>query len=100
MNQRIVSSTCTQLTATSHTIYSGSIDCAVQVSLKSLTKNYKRSRKWNFSKKYFQTVRNEGFAALYKGFIPTWVRMVKTFELLDLMHVIITIFLFSRVLGT
>ena len=22
-----------------------------------------------------QTVRNEGFLALYKGFIPTWVRM-------------------------
>lgn len=32
-------------------LYSGSVDCAVQ------------------------TVRNEGFLALYKGFIPTWVRM-------------------------
>ncbi|XP_058063081.1 mitochondrial uncoupling protein Bmcp [Anopheles bellator] len=31
--------------------YTGSVDCAVQ------------------------TVRNEGFRALYKGFIPTWVRM-------------------------
>jgi len=35
----------------SHRLYKGSIDCAIQ------------------------TVRNEGFAALYKGFIPTWVRM-------------------------
>jgi solute carrier family 25 (mitochondrial carrier), member 14/30 len=32
-------------------LYSGSIDCAVQ------------------------TVKNEGLAALYKGFIPTWFRM-------------------------
>lgn len=32
-------------------IYTGSLDCAIQ------------------------TVRNEGFRALYKGFIPTWVRM-------------------------
>lgn len=32
-------------------IYNGSIDCAVQ------------------------TVRNEGFRALYKGFIPTYLRM-------------------------
>lgn len=34
-----------------HKIYSGSFDCAVQ------------------------TVRNEGFRALYKGFIPAWLRM-------------------------
>lgn len=34
-----------------HTIYTGSLDCAIQ------------------------TVRNEGFRALYKGFVPTWVRM-------------------------
>lgn len=32
-------------------LYKGSIDCGIQ------------------------TVRNEGFLALYKGFIPTWVRM-------------------------
>lgn len=32
-------------------LYSGSLDCAVQ------------------------TIRNEGLFALYKGFIPTWVRM-------------------------
>lgn len=31
--------------------YTGTFDCAIQ------------------------TVRNEGFRALYKGFIPTWVRM-------------------------
>lgn len=35
----------------SHKIYTGSLDCAIQ------------------------TVRNEGFRALYKGFVPTWVRM-------------------------
>lgn len=52
MNQKILSSAGgNQLAAASHTIYSGSVDCAVR------------------------TVRNEGFAALYKGFIPTWVRM-------------------------
>lgn len=32
-------------------LYKGSVDCGIQ------------------------TVRNEGFAALYKGFIPTWFRM-------------------------
>lgn len=32
-------------------IYNGSIDCGIQ------------------------TVRNEGFRALYKGFIPAWLRM-------------------------
>lgn len=35
----------------SRALYKGSIDC------------------------FIQTVRNEGFRALYKGFIPTWVRM-------------------------
>ncbi|KAL1389274.1 hypothetical protein pipiens_012506 [Culex pipiens pipiens] len=34
-----------------HKFYTGSLDCAIQ------------------------TVRNEGFRALYKGFVPTWVRM-------------------------
>lgn len=32
-------------------LYKGSLDCGIQ------------------------TVRNEGFSALYKGFIPTWFRM-------------------------
>ncbi|KAK9510834.1 hypothetical protein O3M35_005534 [Rhynocoris fuscipes] len=36
---------------TSDNIYRGSIDC------------------------FLQTVKNEGFLALYKGFVPTWVRM-------------------------
>ncbi|XP_034483433.1 mitochondrial uncoupling protein Bmcp [Drosophila innubila] len=38
-------------TASAQKLYSGSLDCAVQ------------------------TIRNEGILALYKGFIPTWVRM-------------------------
>ncbi|KAL7734857.1 hypothetical protein ACLKA6_011136 [Drosophila palustris] len=38
-------------TASAQKFYSGSLDCAVQ------------------------TIRNEGILALYKGFIPTWVRM-------------------------
>ncbi|XP_060657583.1 mitochondrial uncoupling protein Bmcp [Drosophila nasuta] len=37
--------------ASAQRLYSGSLDCAVQ------------------------TIRNEGLLALYKGFIPTWVRM-------------------------
>ncbi|KAH8261624.1 hypothetical protein KR044_012348 [Drosophila immigrans] len=37
--------------ASAQRLYSGSLDCAVQ------------------------TIRNEGILALYKGFIPTWVRM-------------------------
>ncbi|XP_013111774.1 mitochondrial uncoupling protein Bmcp [Stomoxys calcitrans] len=52
MNQRhvtIVNGMVT--TAATQKIYTGSIDCALQ------------------------TVRNEGLLALYKGFIPTWVRM-------------------------
>ncbi|XP_015509262.1 mitochondrial uncoupling protein Bmcp [Neodiprion pinetum] len=48
MNQRRVRLACGGLSAS---IYSGSIDCFVQ------------------------TVKNEGFFALYKGFIPTWFRM-------------------------
>lgn len=50
-------------------LYKGSIDCGIQ------------------------TVRNEGFAALYKGFIPTWFRMGPwniiffiTYEQLKQMH--------------
>lgn len=77
MNQRILSSTCNQLTAASHTIYNGSIDCAVRVSWKLLIENREVHISWQHQHHYFsQTVRNEGFAALYKGFIPTWVRMV------------------------
>lgn len=38
-------------TSSSAKIYTGSLDCAIQ------------------------TVRNEGFRALYKGFVPTWFRM-------------------------
>lgn len=55
MNQRQITTagptTTVGLTAGTQRIYSGSFDCAVQ------------------------TVRNEGPRALYKGFIPTWVRM-------------------------
>lgn len=72
MNQRILSSTGNQLTAASHTIYNGSIDCAVQVSFLRKLKVLILKNNQN----HLQTVRNEGFAALYKGFIPTWVRMV------------------------
>ncbi|XP_049295604.1 mitochondrial uncoupling protein Bmcp [Anopheles funestus] len=61
MNQRRVhqlqhsmtpaATTSTTTTTAPRLYYTGSLDCAVQ------------------------TVRNEGFRALYKGFIPTWVRM-------------------------
>lgn len=55
MNQRQITigttTTAGPSAATTTRIYSGSFDCAVQ------------------------TVRNEGPRALYKGFIPTWVRM-------------------------
>ncbi|XP_046808958.1 mitochondrial uncoupling protein Bmcp isoform X2 [Lucilia cuprina] len=52
MNQRHVTVVNGMATAaTSTKIYTGSLDCAIQ------------------------TVRNEGLLALYKGFIPTWVRM-------------------------
>ncbi|SPP76765.1 mitochondrial uncoupling protein Bmcp [Drosophila guanche] len=53
MNQRHVSMTMNGLATAAATpkLYSGSLDCAVQ------------------------TIRNEGPLALYKGFIPTWVRM-------------------------
>lgn len=73
MNQRILSSTGNQLSAASHAIYNGSIDCAVQVSL---TFSDIPSFDFKNMKIFLQTVRNEGFAALYKGFIPTWFRMV------------------------
>lgn len=53
MNQKhvIKSTTSTASDGGAKQLYKGSIDCFVQ------------------------TVRNEGFRALYKGFIPTWVRM-------------------------
>ncbi|XP_075161426.1 uncoupling protein Bmcp mitochondrial isoform X1 [Haematobia irritans] len=52
MNQRHITIANGIVTAAStQKIYTGSLDCAVQ------------------------TVRNEGLLALYKGFIPTWVRM-------------------------
>ncbi|XP_026480987.1 mitochondrial uncoupling protein Bmcp [Ctenocephalides felis] len=47
MNQKRVTSG----SMTTAVVYNGSFDCALQ------------------------TVRNEGFRALYKGFVPTWVRM-------------------------
>lgn len=50
MNQRHVTMVNGSGMATAK-FYSGSLDCAVQ------------------------TIRNEGLLALYKGFIPTWVRM-------------------------
>ncbi|XP_047042183.1 mitochondrial uncoupling protein Bmcp [Helicoverpa zea] len=40
-----------QVVKSTETIYKGTIDC------------------------FLQTVRNEGFLALYKGFVPTWLRM-------------------------
>ncbi|XP_020801864.1 mitochondrial uncoupling protein Bmcp [Drosophila serrata] len=53
MNQRHVSMSINGVVTAAATpkLYSGSLDCAVQ------------------------TIRNEGLLALYKGFIPTWVRM-------------------------
>ncbi|ALC45059.1 Bmcp [Drosophila busckii] len=54
MNQRhvtVLNGGITAAAAPTPKLYSGSIDCAVQ------------------------TIRNEGVLALYKGFIPTWVRM-------------------------
>jgi hypothetical protein len=33
------------------------------------------SEKQLYEVNQFQTVKNEGLMALYKGFIPTWVRM-------------------------
>uniref|UniRef100_D3TPT4 Mitochondrial fatty acid anion carrier protein/uncoupling protein n=2 Tax=Glossina TaxID=44049 RepID=D3TPT4_GLOMM len=51
MNQRRMTIVNGMATATTQKIYTGSLDCVVQ------------------------TVRNEGILALYKGFIPTWVRM-------------------------
>ncbi|XP_058834298.1 mitochondrial uncoupling protein Bmcp [Topomyia yanbarensis] len=46
-----ISGSTTAVATASRKIYTGSLDCAIQ------------------------TVRNEGFRALYKGFVPTWVRM-------------------------
>ncbi|EDV96670.1 mitochondrial uncoupling protein Bmcp [Drosophila grimshawi] len=54
MNQRhvtVLNGGLATAAATTPKLYSGSLDCAVQ------------------------TIRNEGLLALYKGFIPTWVRM-------------------------
>lgn len=51
MNQKSVPKNLNSTQLKSHRIYKGSIDC------------------------FIQTVRNEGFGALYKGFIPTWFRM-------------------------
>lgn len=51
MNQKRIAFAGVNTAATTSRIYTGSIDCAVQ------------------------TVRNEGFRALYKGFIPTYLRM-------------------------
>uniref|UniRef100_A0A1A9X0C5 Uncharacterized protein n=1 Tax=Glossina brevipalpis TaxID=37001 RepID=A0A1A9X0C5_9MUSC len=51
MNQKRVTIEDGMAAATTQKIYTGSLDCVVQ------------------------TVRNEGILALYKGFIPTWVRM-------------------------
>uniref|UniRef100_A0A2A4K8W0 Mitochondrial carrier protein n=1 Tax=Heliothis virescens TaxID=7102 RepID=A0A2A4K8W0_HELVI len=48
MNQRKLKG---QVVKSTETIYKGTIDC------------------------FLQTVRNEGFLALYKGFVPTWLRM-------------------------
>lgn len=51
MNQRSIPKNANEAQTKSHSMYKGSIDCGIR------------------------TVRNEGFAALYKGFIPTWFRM-------------------------
>ncbi|XP_037940184.1 mitochondrial uncoupling protein Bmcp isoform X2 [Teleopsis dalmanni] len=51
MNQKHLTVQNSVATTTTQKLYTGSFDCAVQ------------------------TVRNEGLLALYKGFIPTWVRM-------------------------
>lgn len=51
MNQKRVAAVSTVPGVTPRKIYTSSLDCAVQ------------------------TVRNEGFFALYKGFIPAWLRM-------------------------
>lgn len=89
MNQRHIaknitnskSSTIGQLqnNAISSRLYKGSIDCGIQVSTAHIEIKKKTlfSKCFNKKKNRFnlQTVRNEGFSALYKGFIPTWFRM-------------------------
>ena len=80
MNQRRVRTTCGKLPA--H-FYSGSIDCFVQVSLiKNEILIILRIIKIEIGihiyipcKINFQTIKNEGLFALYKGFIPTLFRM-------------------------
>lgn len=51
MNQKIVITNQLGQNQAALRLYKGSIDCGIQ------------------------TVRNEGFGAMYKGFIPTWFRM-------------------------
>lgn len=51
MNQRKLVKTTSAHEPHTMRLYRGSIDCGIQ------------------------TVRNEGLLALYKGFVPTWVRM-------------------------
>lgn len=71
MNQKkfITNQSSSSLEPVALRLYKGSIDCGIQ------------------------TVRNEGFSALYKGFVPTWVRMGPwniiffiTYEQLKQMH--------------
>lgn len=59
-------------------LYKGSIDCGIQVNRKLQCDQLPPIlplKLTTLALIYFQTVRNEGFAALYKGFIPTWFRM-------------------------
>lgn len=54
-------------------LYKGSIDCGIQVNeIATISMEPIMTQDFCFP---FQTVRNEGFSALYKGFIPTWFRM-------------------------
>lgn len=69
MNQKKIIKTTSTCDTQVMRLYRGSIDCGIQ------------------------TVRNEGLLALYKGFIPTWVRMGPwniiffiTYEQLKKMH--------------
>ena len=57
-------------------LYRGTIDCFVQVFIFHWFKPYKcRLTFLYFELLIVQTVRHEGFWALYRGFIPTWLRM-------------------------